>query len=93
MLEEAFTGYFTDHYALLLSRMLARVDLITGDIADLDARIEEQIAPFAAAARKPDEAPGVNLPAAHAILAETGLDMAGFPPPGTWCPRRNTPPG
>jgi transposase len=48
VLEEAFTGYFTDHHAFLLGRMLARVDAIAGDIAALDARIEQEIAPFAA---------------------------------------------
>jgi transposase len=82
VLEEAFTGHFTDHHAFLLSRMLARVDAITGDIAALDGRIEEQIAPFAAAVRKLDEVPGINLAAAHAILAETGLDMTRFPTAG-----------
>ena len=82
VLEEAFTGYFTDHHAFLLRRMLARVDAITGDIAALDTRIGEQIAPFAAAARKLDEVPGINLAAAHAILAETGLDMTRFPTAG-----------
>jgi hypothetical protein len=46
MLEEAFTGYFTGHHAPLLAQMLGRVDAITGDIATLDAGIEEEIAPF-----------------------------------------------
>jgi transposase len=82
VLEEAFTGYFTDHHAFLLGRMLARVDAITGDIADLDARIEEQIAPFAVTVARLDEVPGINLAAAHAILAEIGLDMARFPTAG-----------
>jgi transposase len=82
VLQEAFTGYFTDHHAFLLSRMLARVDAVTGDIAILDAPIAEQVAPFAAAARKLDEVPGINPAAAHAILAETGLDMARFPTAG-----------
>ena len=59
--------------------MLARVDAITGDIAALDARIEEQIAPFAAAVRQLDEVTGISLAAAHAIIAEIGLDMARFP--------------
>ena len=79
VLEEAFTGYFTDHHAFLLGRMLARVDAITGGIAALDARIEEQIAPFAAAVRQLDEVPGISLAAAHAIIAEIGLDMSRFP--------------
>jgi transposase len=82
VLEEAFTGYFTDHHAFLLGRMLTRVDAIAGDIAALDARIEEQIAPFTAAVRKLDEVPGISLAAAHAIIAEIGLDMARFPTAG-----------
>ena len=79
---KAFTGYFTDHHAFLLGRMLARVDAISGDIAGLDARIEEQIAPFVATVARLDEVPGINLAAAHAILAGTGLDMARFPTAG-----------
>jgi transposase len=82
VLEEAFTGYFTDHHAFLLGRMLARVDAITADITGLDARIEAEIRPFAAAAGKLDEVPGINLIGAHAILAETGIDMTRFPTAG-----------
>jgi transposase len=82
VLEEAFTGYFTDHHAFLLGKMLTRVDAIAGDIAALDARIEEEIAPFTAAVRKLDEVPGISLAAAHAIIAEIGLDMARFPTAG-----------
>jgi transposase len=81
-LEEAFTGYFTDHHAFLLRRMLARVDAISGDIAALDIRIEATIAPFADAVAKLDEIPGISRAAAHAILAETGPDMSRFPTAG-----------
>jgi transposase len=81
-LEEAFTGYVTDHHAFLLAQMLARVDAITADTAALDARIEEEIAPFAAAVRQLDEVTGISLVAAHAILAGIGLDMTRFPTPG-----------
>jgi transposase len=79
VLEEAFTGYFTSHHAFLLGKMLARVDVISADIAALDARIEAEITPFAAAVSRLDEIPGINLAAACAILAEIGLDMARFP--------------
>ena len=82
VLEEAFTGHFTDHHAFLLRQMLGRVDALTADIAALDARIEEQIAPFAAAVAKLDEIPGISLAAAHAIIAEIGLDMTRFPTAG-----------
>jgi transposase len=82
LLEEAFTGHFTDHHAFLLATMLARVDAISGDVAALDARIEEQIAPFADAVARLDEIPGISLTAAHAILAEIGTDMTRFPTAG-----------
>src|SRR4051794_35107265 len=75
-LEEAFTGRFSDHHAFLLATMLARVDAINADIAALDQKITQQIAPFAAAVERLDEIPGIGLTAAHAILAEIGLDMS-----------------
>src|SRR3954462_15778986 len=77
-LEEAFTGYFTDHHAPLLTKMLARIDGLTADIADLDAMIDEMVTPFAAAVTKLDEIPGVGPVAAAVILAEIGPDMSRF---------------
>jgi transposase len=81
-LEEAFTGHFTGHHAFLLGKMLARVDGIDADIAELDARIEEMIAPFGEAARRLDEIPGIGPVAAAIIIAEIGLDMTRFPTAG-----------
>jgi transposase len=81
-LREAFTGFFTDHHAFLLQRMLARVDAIDADIAALDARIEEMTAPFTAAAERLDEIPGINATIASVILAEIGIDMSRFPTAG-----------
>jgi len=82
LLEEAFTGYFTDHHGFLLAQMLHRVDAITADIAALDERIEAEVAPFAPAISRLDDIPGISLVAAHAILAEIGLDMTRFPTAG-----------
>jgi len=81
-LQEACTGYFTGHHAFLLAKMLARVDAIDADIAALDAKVEQMIAPFTAAARRLDEIPGINAIAACVILAETGIDMERFPTAG-----------
>jgi transposase len=81
-LEEAFTGYFTDHHAWLLAKMLARIDQINADIAEVEDKIGEQIAPFARAVDSLDEIPGVGRVAAHVIIAEIGLDMTRFPTPG-----------
>jgi transposase len=81
-LEEAFRGRFTDHHAFLLRRMLIRIDTISADIAEVEARIEAEIAPFASAAERLDEITGVGRTAAHVIIAEIGLDMSRFPTPG-----------
>jgi transposase len=45
LLEEAFTGHFSDHHAFLLARMLTRVDMLDGDIAELEAHIDQEISP------------------------------------------------
>ena len=58
VLEEAFTGHFTDHHGFLLRTMMGRVDAIGADIAALDDRIAAEAAPFAAAVSRLDEIPG-----------------------------------
>jgi transposase len=78
-LEEAFTGHFTDHHRLLLTKMLARIDALDADIAELESTIEELVAPFAVAVDKLDEIPGVGVTAAQVIIAEVGVDMSRFP--------------
>ena len=80
-LEEVFHGYFTDHHAFLLTGMLARIDQIGAHVAALDAKIEEQIAPFADEVTRLDQIPGVGLIAARVIIAEVGVDMTRFPTP------------
>lgn len=82
LLQEAFTGHFTDHHAFLLGKMLGRVDAISTDIAEVDAKITELLAPFASAAARLDEIPGIGPTAAAVILAEIGTDMSRFPTPG-----------
>ncbi len=81
MLEEAFTGRFSDHHAFLLTKMLARIDQVSADIADLDNRIEAEIAPFAQAVTRLDEIPGIGVTAASVLIAEIGVDMSRFPTP------------
>ena len=81
-LEEAFTGRFDEHHAFLLAKMLARVDAIDADIADLDTRIGEQIDPFADAVAQLVQIPGIGATAARVIIAEVGVDMSRFPTAG-----------
>ena len=85
LLEEAFSGHFDEHHAFLLTKMLGRIDVITGHIAALDAQIEAQLAPFGSAAARLDEIPGVGPVAAAIILVEIGLDMSRFPTAGHLC--------
>jgi transposase len=82
VLEEAFTGHFTEHHAFLLTTMLARVDAISADVAALDVRIEQQAAPLADLVARLDEIPGISLASAYVILAEIGTDMTRFPTAG-----------
>jgi transposase len=82
LLEEAFTGFFTDHHAFLLARMLDRIDALGADIAVLDARIEALLGPFAQVVDRLDEIPGVGQTAAQLLVAEIGVDMIRFPTAG-----------
>ena len=84
-LEEAFTGHFSDHHAFLLTKMLARIDQVSADLADLDRRIDDEIAPFAQAVALLDEIPGVGVTAARVIIAEVGVDMTRFPTAAHLC--------
>jgi len=85
-LEEAFaglpTGSFDDHHRFLLAKMLSRIDQLDVDITEVDARIESHLAPFADAAARLDEIPGIGTTAAAIIIAEIGIDMSRFPTPG-----------
>jgi transposase len=79
VLEEAFTGHFTDHHGFLLGTMLARIDALDADIAGLESKIEEMVAPFTLAVDKLDEIPGIGATGACVILAEIGVEMSRFP--------------
>jgi len=69
----------------LLSRMLAHVDRLDADIAAVEDRIEEVIAPFADAAARLDQIPGVGPVAAWVLIAEIGTDMTRFPTAAHLC--------
>ena len=43
-------------------------------------------APVLNAVARLAEIPGISDDLARAVIAETGLDMSGSPPPGIWCP-------
>ena len=51
----------------------------------VEAQIEAQLAPFATAAERLDEIPGIGPVAAAVIIAEIGVDMTRFPTAGHLC--------
>jgi transposase len=78
-LREALTGHFDDPYASICATMLRRIDAGAADIAELDARIESMIAPFAQAVAQVDEITGVGRRSTQEIVAEVRVDMTAFP--------------
>lgn len=76
---EALTGRFTDHHAVLAGQILAHVDYLDAAIAELDAHIDDQIAPFRHLIELLITLPGVAHRTAQVIIAETGGDMTVFP--------------
>ncbi len=54
------------------------IDLVEEQLAELDARIGELIAPLQPQIEQLDSIPGVDVTAAWQILAEIGIDMSRF---------------
>jgi transposase len=80
-LREALRGRFTDHHALLLGMILDHITYLETAIAQLDARVEVVIAPFAEARDRLSTITGIGPRAAECIIAEIGVDMTAFPTP------------
>ncbi len=78
-LERALAGRVTDHHRYPVPRILAAIDFLDAEIADLDARVAELGHPFAEAVARVDEIPGVGRRVAEVLLAEAGPDLARFP--------------
>lgn len=78
-LQEALTGHFDEHHALLCRLMLSTIDTLSGQIEALSAAIETLLAPFAAQVAQLDEVSGIGHIGAQEIIAEIGVDMSRFP--------------
>jgi transposase len=78
-LREALRGRFSDHHALLLRLALEHVQQLERSITELDAAVDQVIAPFTRARDHLDTITGVGKRAAECIIAEIGVDMGVFP--------------
>ena len=79
LLEQALTGRFGEHHALIIGVALAHLDDLDQAIGGLDGHVAVATAPFATAVAHLDTIPGVGLRSAQEILAEIGADMSVFP--------------
>jgi len=77
-LEEALTGHFGEHHALICAMMLSTIDSLTSQIDLLSTRIDEMIAPFAHHVKQLDEVSGIGRIGAQDIIAEIRVDMSVF---------------
>ena len=81
-LREALLGKVTDHHRFLLRTLLQQVDALEELLNSYSQRIEEEMAPFAAARDRLQTIPGVDRRTAECLIAEVGTNMAQFPSEG-----------
>jgi transposase len=78
-LRQALEGRVQAQHRVLIRHVLAHVDFLEQQLAQLTAEIEEACVPFAEAVALLETLPGVAEAAATAIVAEIGTDMSRFP--------------
>jgi transposase len=79
VLQAALTGRVRPHHRFLLRALLDHVDFLDGQIARLDAHIEDQLRPFVAELALIRTIPGLKHRAGESVLAELGPAMDQFP--------------
>src|SRR4051812_47636206 len=78
-LTEALAGRFAEHHAFLARMILAHIDAISAMLTELDARIDEELAPYRTQVELLNSVDGVDTRTAQVIIAEIGVDMSHFP--------------
>lgn len=84
-LEEAFSGNFGSHHALVCRQVIEHIDFLDRSIEALTADIIERCCPFESALTILCSIPGVSRITAEVMVAEMGVDMTRFPTPGQLC--------
>ena len=83
-LARALEGRFGDHHALMCRLHLEHLDHLEDMIAELDAQVEEMMAPFRPQRDLLISIPGIGPRASAAIVSEIGAD------PGSWFPTQSS---
>ena len=85
-LEEALDcSFFTGQHAFILAMMLANIDHLTAQIAELSEKIDTLCEPYARQIAQLDAVPGFGIITAQDIIGEIGVDMRVFPTAGHLC--------
>ncbi|TDF87526.1 IS110 family transposase [Paenibacillus piri] len=92
-LKLSLEGRLGAHQLLMIEKQLAHIDYLNELVTELDAEIDERMAPFADDLKLLDSIPGVGKRTAEQILAEIGTDMSRFPTPGHLCSWAGMTPG
>jgi len=81
-LEKALEGHVTEHHQFMLRLLWKQLAQEEELIAELDARINDQVRPLREQVERLDAVPGVDRRVAVTVLAEVGADMKPFPSDG-----------
>jgi transposase len=79
---EALRGRVTEAHRAALKRHLALVSAIEAAVAEIDVEVAALLEPFRRQVDLLDTIPGIDIVAAHVIIAEIGVDMNRFPSAG-----------
>jgi len=78
-IEEALTGYVTDHHRLMLKTIWANMVRLETTLSEVDSSIEKATASLGIELDLLQQIPGVGKNGAIGIIAEIGADMSQFP--------------
>ena len=90
---DALHGRITAHHRFILALHLRQIDALDTAVREIEARLEDALAPFRVAVARLTTIRGIAETAAHVLIAEIGADMSHFPSAGhliSWaglCPR------
>ena len=75
-LRDAFTGSISKHTQELIAAQMNQMNRLECTIAEVEAKIDDKVKPYAEFLDWLDEMPGIDLRCAIDIVAETGTDMS-----------------
>jgi len=79
LLKKALQGKIEEHQKLILTQLLADIDLFDEQVTEVSGIIAQRVSQNEELIGRLDEIPGVNRRTVEVVLAELGSDMSRFP--------------